>query len=159
MDFRRLIVVCMAALGVCVLALTMGVVAQETAPSPRHPDLTKERLQGKASLEKLMNFTPDEAKKFWPVYGEYEAEMEKIDDRHLEELQHYGYANLTEKDADAKLDEVIAIQQARLDTEKSYIPKFRAVLPSVKVTRFFQVDSKLRALLQCDIARAVPLVK
>lgn len=159
MDTRKSIVVCVAALGVSVLALTTAAVAQQAATAPAQSNLTRERLQGKASVEKLLNLTPDEAKKFWPLYDQYEAEMEKVDDRHLQELQHYGYANLTEQDADAKLDEVIAIQQARLDTERSYIPKFRAVLSSVKVTRFFQIDSKLRALLQCDIARAVPLVK
>jgi Spy/CpxP family protein refolding chaperone len=159
MDIRKPIVVCVATLGVCLLISTSRAVAQEGAPGPARPNLTKERLQGKASVEKLLKLTPDEAKKFWPLYDQYEGEMEKIDDRHLEELQHYGYANLTEKDADAKLDEVIAIQQARLDTEKSYIPKFRAAVSSVTVTRFFQIDSKLRALLQCDIARAVPLVK
>jgi|SRR5215469_18533 len=81
------------------------------------------------------------------------------DDRHLQELEHFGYADLTENDANSKLDEVIAIQQARLDTEKSFIPKLRSVLSPVKVARFFQIDSKLRALLQCDIARSVPLVK
>ena len=159
MNIRKSIVAWMAMLAVCALISTTGAMGQEAAPSPKHPDLTKERLQGKASVEKLLNLTPEEASKFWPLYDQYEAEMEKIDDRHLRELEHFGYANLTENDANAKLDEVIAIQQARLDTEKNFIPKFRSVLSPVKVTRFFQIDSKLRALLQCDIAQAVPLVK
>ena len=160
MSIRKLIVACMApTLGICVLALSARAVAQNAAPSQNQPDLAAERLQGKASVEKLMNFTPDEAKKFWPLYDQYEAAMEKIDARHLQELQNYGYVNLNEKDAASKLDEVIAIQQARLDTEKLYIPKFRAVLSKVQVTRFFQIDSKLRAMLQCDVAHMVPLVK
>lgn len=159
METRKSIVVCIAALAVGVLILTTLATAEDAAPAQKQPNLTAERLQGKASLEKLMNFTPDEAQKFWPVYDQYEAEMEKIDARHLEELQHFGYANLTEQDAASKLDEVIAIQQAQLDTVKQFIPKFRSVLSAVKVTRFFQIDSKLRALLQCDIARAMPLLK
>ena len=160
MSIRKLIVACMATtLGICVLTLTARAIAQDASPSQNQPDLAAERLQGKASVEKLMNLTPDEAKKFWPLYDQYEAEMEKIDARHLRELQNFGYANLNEKDAGNKLDEVIAIQQARLDTEKRFIPKFRAVLSKVQVTRFFQIDSKLRAMLQCDVARMVPLVK
>lgn len=160
MNIRKPIIFCMAqTLGIFLLSFTAQLSAQSAAPSQTRPDLTAERLQGKASLEKLMNLSPDEAKKFWPLYDQYEAEMEKIDDRHLQEIQHFGYANLTEQDATEKLDEVIAIQQARLDTEKRFIPKFRAVLSKVQVTRFFQIDSKLRAMLQCDIAKAVPLVK
>ena len=160
MSMRKSIVPRMAlTLGICVLTLTTPATARDAASTQGQPDLATERLQGKASLEKLMNFTPAEAKKFWPLYEEYEAEMEKIDARHLQELQNFGYANLTEKDAVNKLDEVIAIQQARLDTEKLFIPRFRAVLSSVRVTRFFQIDSKLRAMLQCDIAQMVPLVK
>lgn len=160
MSIRKLIVPCMAlTLGTCVLTLTTRATAHDAASSQEQPDLAAERLQGKASLEKLMNFTPDEAKKFWPLYEQYEAAMEKIDARHLQELQNFGYANLTEKGAVNKLDEVIAIQQARLDTEKLFIPRFRAVLSPVQVTRFFQIDSKLRAMLQCDIAQMVPLVK
>jgi Spy/CpxP family protein refolding chaperone len=160
MSIRKLILACMApTLGICVLTLTTRAIPQDATPSQKQPDLTAERLQGKASLEKLMNFTPDEANKFWPLYEKYEAEMEKIDARHLQELQNFGYANLTEKDAVNKLDEVVAIQQARLDTEKIFIPRFRAVLSPVQVTRFFQIDSKLRAMLQCDIAQMVPLVK
>ncbi len=160
MSIRKLIVVCMAAtLGICVLTLTGRAIAQDAAAAPKGPDLTVERLQGRASVEKLMHLTPDEAKKFWPLYEQYEAEMEKIDDRHLQELQHFGYANLTEKDAANKLDEVVAIQQASVDTEKLFIPKFRAVLSQVQVTRFFQIDSKRRAMLQCDIAHMLPLVK
>lgn len=160
MSIKKLIVACIVpTLGICVLTLTSRAIAQTAAPSQNQPNLAAERLQGKASLEKLMNFTPDEARKFWPLYDQYEAEMEKIDARHLQELQNFGYANLTEKDAGSKLDEVIAIQQARLDTEKLFIPKFREVLSRVKVTRFFQIDSKLRAMLQCDIAQMVPLVK
>lgn len=146
-------------MGIFLLSFTVQTSAQSAATSQTQPDLTAERLQGKASVEKLMNLSSDEAKKFWPLYDQYEAEMEKIDDRPLQEIQHFGYANLTEQDATEKLDEVIAIQHARLDTEQRFIPKFRAVLSRVQVTRLFQIDSQLRAMLQCDIAKAVPLVK
>ena len=106
-----------------------------------------------------MDLTPAEASAFWPVFDEYEAKMDKIDGRHIKELKDFAakYQTLTDTDAAAKLDEVIAIQQARLDTQKAYVPKFRAVTTQIKVTRFFQIDNKLRALVQCDIAQMVPL--
>ena len=67
-----------------------------------------------------MNLTPDEAHRFWPVYDSYEAKMDSIEDRHVKELKEFAakYNNFTEADAKKKLDEVIAIQQARLDVQK-----------------------------------------
>ena len=58
-----------------------------------------------------------------------------------------------------KLNEVMAISQARLNVQSAYIPKFRAILSDIKVTRFFQIDNKLRALVQCQIAQIVPLAQ
>ena len=48
-------------------------------------------------------------------------------------------------------------QQARLDVQKEFVPQFRAVVSQVKVTRFYQIDNKIQALIQCDIAQLVPL--
>ena len=53
----------------------------------------------------------------------------------------------------------VAIQEAILDTQKEYIPKFRAVVSEIKTTRFFQIDNKLRALVQCDLAQSIPLAQ
>ena len=66
-------------------------------------------------------------------------------------------AQKTQDTAKAKLDEVISVEQARLDVQKEYIPKFRAAISQVKTTRFFQIDNKLHALVQCQIAQLVPL--
>ncbi|HXW85606.1 MAG TPA: hypothetical protein VEJ86_14465 [Candidatus Binataceae bacterium] len=137
-------------------ALTL---APASAQSQKQLDLEAAKAQRKAIVGQGMNLTADEGGKFWPLYDEYEGKMDKIELRHLHELQSFAkhYNTLTDDDAAKKLDEVMAIQEARLDTQKAYIPKFRAILSSIKVTRFFQIDNKLRAMVQCDIANAVPL--
>jgi hypothetical protein len=122
-------------------------------------DIAAARAQRKATVGANMNLTSDEAAKFWPVYDAYEAEMDKIEDRHVRELKEFAakYQNYTDADAKAKLDEVMAIQQARLDVQKDFVPKFLAVVSQIKVTRFYQIDNKIQALIQCDIAQLVPL--
>ena len=87
--------------------------------------------------------------------------MDKIEDRHIAEIKDFAknYDSLTDTDAKRKLDEVMAIAQARLNTQKAYIPKFREAVSKVKTTRFFQIDNKLRAMVQCQIAQMVPLAK
>ncbi|HYR80286.1 MAG TPA: hypothetical protein VEO55_09795, partial [Candidatus Dormibacteraeota bacterium] len=115
--------------------------------------------QRKATVGANMNLNQAEATKFWPVYDAYEAKMDRIEARHVKELKDFAdkYENLSDADAGKKLEEVIAIQQGRLDIQKEFVPKFRDAIPGVKVTRFYQIDNKIQALIQCDIAQLVPL--
>jgi hypothetical protein len=138
--------------------------APAAAPAPqteKQIDLAAARAERKAIVSDNMKFTADEAKAFWPIYDAYEAAMDKIEDRHIREIKDFAknYDSLTDADAKHKLDEVMLIAQARLNVQRAYIPKFRAAVSEVDVTRFFQIDNKLRAMVQCEIAQMVPLAK
>jgi hypothetical protein len=147
-----------ASLFVCALGLAVPASAQS---SQKQLDIAAARAQRKATVGANMNLTADEAAKFWPVYDAYEGRMDAVEDRHVKELKAFAanYNNLSDVDAAKKLNEVIAIQQARLDIQKEFIPKFQAAVPQVKVTRFYQIDNKIQALIQCDIAQLVPLAQ
>jgi hypothetical protein len=139
------------------LASVAPAVAQ--AQSQKQLDLAAARANRKAIVGENMKLNSSEAAAFWPIFDQYEAAMDKVDDRHVAEIKDFAanYDRLTESSAKSKLDEVIAVQQARLDVQKEYIPKFRAAISQVKTTRFFQIDNKLHALVQCQIAQLVPL--
>jgi len=40
-----------------------------------------------------------------------------------------------------------------------YVPKFEKVLPPKKVARLYQIENKMRALVNYELARQIPLVK
>jgi hypothetical protein len=158
------------AAGAAALAVfcTLGVVhpaAAQTRSAPgktqRQLDVAAARADRKAIVGANMNLTEAQAKAFWPLYDAYEARMDKLDDRHAAEVKAYAehYQTLTDEDASNKLDEVIAIKQARLDVQKEFVPKFRAAVSSINTTRFYQIDNKLSAMIQCDIAQIVPLAR
>ena len=153
---NRLAIVTASSLVACALGISTPSFAQT---SQKQLDIAAAHAQRKATVGANMNLTPDEASKFWPVYDAYEGKMDRIEDRHVKELKDFAakYDSLTDADAAKKLDEVMAIAQARLDVQKSFVPKFRDAIPQVKVTRFFQIDNKIQALIQCDIAQLVPL--
>jgi hypothetical protein len=160
MTFRnRIVIFTASSLIVSALCMQAPAFAQNAPTSQKQLDIAAARAQRKATVGANMNLTSDEAAKFWPVYDAYEAKMDKVEDRHVKELKDFAekYENLSDEDAGKKLDEVIAIQQARLDVQKAFVPKFRAAIPGVKVTRFYQIDNKIQALIQCDIAQLVPL--
>ncbi|MGA2409366.1 MAG: hypothetical protein ABSG46_03120 [Candidatus Binataceae bacterium] len=151
-------------------ASTAASAPEASAPSPaaaaspqsqKSIDIAAARAERKAIVNDNMKLTADEAKAFWPLYDQYETAMDKIEDRHIREIKDFAkhYDTLTDADAKRKLDEVIAIAQARLNVQKAYIPKFRAAVSNVKTTRFFQIDNKLQAMVQCEIAEMVPLAR
>jgi hypothetical protein len=161
MGFRKPIMGSMAAaLVVVAFGLVRPVMAQSAAPpSQKQLDFAALKANRKALIGQAMALTPQEAEGFWPLYDQYESKMDALEMRHADEVRAFAKAfqNLTDADAKAKLDEVIAITQARLDTQKEFIPKFRGVISQIKTTRFFQIDNKLHAMVQCDIAQMVPL--
>jgi hypothetical protein len=149
----------------CTLGAVHPAMAQSkshhSSKTQRQLDIAAARADRKAIVGANMNLTDAQAKAFWPLYDAYEAKMDKLDDRHAAEVKAYAehYQTLTEQDATNKLDEVIAIKQARLDVQKEFVPKFRAAVSSINTTRFFQIDNKLSAMIQCDIAQIVPLAR
>jgi hypothetical protein len=149
---------------VCTLGLAHPAAAQTNSGSgktQRQLDIAAARADRKAIVGANMNLTEPQAKAFWPLYDAYEARMDKLDDRHAAEVKAYAqhYQTLTEADATQKLNDVIAIRQARLDVQKEFVPKFRAAISSINTTRFYQIDNKLSAMIQCDIAQIVPLAR
>ncbi len=138
-----------------------GAAPAQGGPSQKQLDIAAARAERKAVVGQNMDLTEAESKVFWPLYDEYEGKMDRIEDRHIREIKEFAshYQTLTNADAHKKLDEVMAITASRLKAQQDYIPKFRAALPDIKVTRFFQIDNKLRALVQCQIAQIVPLAQ
>ena len=161
MRTRRFAVLVMAAALVLVVGAHSRGAAQSAPPSQRQLDLEAAKAQRKAMVGANMNLTTQEADGFWPLYNEYEALMDRIDERHVKTIEDYAknYETLTDDQAKEKLDETLSVAESRLDVQKKYVPKFRAILPQIKTTRFLQIDNKTHALVQCLIAQTVPLAQ
>jgi hypothetical protein len=107
--------------------------------------------------------TEAEAKNFWPVYEEYQKDLQKIDQRLLNLLQSYAadYRNksLTDEKAKQLLDEWIAIDNDDAKRRASYVSKVMKALPPKKAARYLQIENEYRILLRYDLAVTVPLVQ
>jgi hypothetical protein len=110
-----------------------------------------------------MGLTESEAKGFWPVYAEYQKDLEKINKRILGLLTSYEAdyrtKTLTNEGAKRLIDEFVSIEQAEAKLKGSYVPKLYMVLPAKKVARYLQVENKIRAIVKYDLAGGVPLAK
>ena len=69
------------------------------------------------------------------------------------------YEKMTNDTAKSLLDELMTIESLGLKLRQTYLPKFRDVLPDVKVVRYFQIENKINAVLVCELAAKIPLIK
>jgi hypothetical protein len=69
-----------------------------------------------------------------------------------------SYKTMTDAVAGPLLDEAIAIERDRAALLTSYRPKFAAVLPATKVARYYQIENKIRAVINYELADAIPIM-
>lgn len=112
-------------------------------------------------VTQAMDLTPEEMQGFWPLYRDYRLEAAKVGDRILNLIVGYAdsYENLTDEVADQLLTEFMKIEQARARLKAKYLPKFKKVLPSRKVARFYQLENKLDILILAEMAENIPLAR
>ena len=128
-------------------------------------EIIHEKLKAdkKLIVAKYMELTESEAKRFWPVYEDYQKDLQKINERLLSLLQSYAadYRNnsLTDEKAKKLLDEWIALEQDEAKHRGSYAPKVLKALPPKKAARYLQIENEYRILIKYDLAVTVPLVQ
>jgi hypothetical protein len=110
-----------------------------------------------------MDLSESEAKSFWPIYDQYQKDLQKINRRIVNIID--GYAadyrdhSLTDEKAKKLIDEALAIDKAEADLKSTYAPKLAGILPARKAVRYLQIENKIRAVIKYDIASGVPLVR
>jgi len=123
--------------------------------------LRKDVRAGKADvLGKTMELDSDQAAAFWPVYKEYEAELEALGNERLAIIQDLAEHFDTLNDAKAKglIERQLAFEGKRLALTKKCADKLMSVLPAKTVARFLQVESRLNKLVDLSVASQIPLV-
>jgi hypothetical protein len=118
------------------------------------------RAEKKKLIAANIPLTETEATKFWPVYDQYVAEMTKHNDEFYTLIKDYAahQKTLTDAQASSIIRRWIEIQIGQAQTRQKYIPLFERVVPGKKVALFFQIDRRLYAVLDMQVASQIPLI-
>ncbi len=114
----------------------------------------------KVVVAEAMGLTDAEGKVFWPLYRDYRAEMDKVNDRLVELVLEYGdrYPNVPEARAEKLLNDYLSLEQDLVSVRAKHLKKLAKVLPKARVLRFAQVENRLDLAVRLQMASAVPLV-
>ena len=68
-----------------------------------------------------------------------------------------NYGNLSNEMAKKLLGELLSIKGDHVNLLKSYLPRFDQILPGNKVIRYYQIESKIRAAVDYELAVNIPI--
>ncbi len=145
------------------LALTLGFAAPASAQATTDIQLTRAHIQTarQAIIADAMQLTEEESVAFWPAYRDYRVEMARLGDRLVKVITEFvsDPTTLADEKANRLLDEYLSIKAQDVAVKKKYVPVFRKLLPAPKVTRCFQLENKLDAVVAFDLAATIPLAR
>jgi succinate dehydrogenase flavin-adding protein (antitoxin of CptAB toxin-antitoxin module) len=137
--------------------------AQPGTSPPATADSIRQAVQAdkRGVVEKYMHLTPQEAKRFWPIYDDYQRRLDQIVKRQNRAILDYINAEDSMTDANAKriVREVLEADGDEQKLRERTVRTLMAALPARKAARFMQIENKIRALNRYDLAERIPLVR
>jgi hypothetical protein len=113
-------------------------------------------------VNSIMKLSAEDAKKFWPVYRDYENELGKLAVNRAELVAEFvqchkdgSFDNTKAKDMAKRW---FKSQRARLDLLEKYHGKIEKVLTSVQAGQFLQIENQMGLFIDVTIASEMPTV-
>lgn len=105
---------------------------------PRH-EMIEERVEAQrvAFITQRLRLTTEESQAFWPVFNEFEDKMKALKGQLPPRPE---ILKMSDAEAEAYLDNALRIEQEELDLKRSYMKKFKEVLPVQKVAMLGHVE-------------------
>lgn len=114
---------------------------------PNNPSSGAEKIEALkvAFLSQKMNLSSKQAEKFWPIYNDYQKEMQQL----VNERKQFNQANkaagsVSDTKADQNLDQEFVFRQKALAIQEKYKNEFLQVLPAHKVSTFYKSEGEFR---------------
>ncbi|HXY49466.1 MAG TPA: hypothetical protein VEI01_08450 [Terriglobales bacterium] len=109
----------------------------------------------------MQTFTDEEAKRFWPIYDAYNAELDNFVDARVALIKAYAddYDHMTDAKAEELLNRRFAIQKQRNLLDEKYRKEFATALSPRRLVRFYQIEHQLDLLIELRAASQIPMMK
>ena len=115
-----------------------------------------------AVYNQALELTPAEAKKFWPIYRDYDRELATLSDQKLELVRDFFARQkdgaLTDKASAEIADKWLKNVQARLDLWKKYHKKISKAVSPTRAAQFLQLEHQVSLFIDIGIASEMPSI-
>ncbi len=120
-------------------------------------DVKKEKVN---ILTDMMDLSPEEAAKFWPVYNQYDAALTKLADERLAFIRMYAssYASLTDETAAKIATGLMDVEGRRHELRKQYFERISKALTAKDAARWLQIEAQIERIIDLQILSSLPIV-
>jgi len=158
MKFARMVILCGA-----VLTAVPAFAQSKSADTTMQILLDKVKADKKLVVATNMDLTDAEGKAFWPIYDDYQKDLQGLNERLAKTILAYADAynknTLTDEQANSLANEALAIDQDEVTMRKTYTTRLNGALPGKKVARYLQIENKIRAVIRYQLADNIPLAE
>lgn len=108
-----------------------------------------------------MTFDADESAQFWPAWNEYRTAARANGDRTLALIQDFAanFENMTDQKADEIMADHFSIEMQNVVVKQNFAKKIAKFMPATKVMRVIQIENKLDAAIDLQLAAEIPLAQ
>jgi hypothetical protein len=156
--------------------LGRSIIAAQTAPAPRPlaRDESRERnlrayvellrsdirTQKVAVLTELLQLSDGDDKVFWPIYREYDVELNAINDERLALIETYAasYDKLAPATASDLVAKALNLEARRTALKQKYFARLKTALSPVTAARILQIEHQIQLLVDLQIAASLPVI-
>lgn len=131
-------------IAVVLLLLNFSSFSQEKTKEEARKEIEAQKV---AFVTQSMEFTPDEAALFWPLYNEMSQKMREKDFSIRESVQACKSGKLTDQQYKDYIEKQLEVEQEKMDIKKEYYHKFMLVIPAEKVCRLGWIEHKFNKML------------
>ena len=139
--------------------------AQTAQSATTNMDILAQKIKAdkKLTVAQTMQLTDQEGKAFWPIYDAYQADLAKINARLKTAIEgyatDYNASTMTDAKAATLTTEALAVEEALVTLKKTYVTKLNGVISPIKIARYVQIENKIRALVNLELAAGIPFVQ
>ena len=117
--------------------------------------------QKKTLVETVMQFSPADAKVFWPIYEEYQREYSALGDETVALIKEFveNTDTMTDDRADKIMTRTFDLQKRKMAVRQKYYDKVRKALTPIKAVKFAQLDGQLVQVLELQLSSNLPFIR
>ena len=105
----------------------------------------------------VMQLTPEESKKFWPIYDEFLEAVNKLNDSRIQNLKTYAtdYGQMTDQKTDYVMKQELNLRKQRDELLARFYERFKP-MGSETAARFLLIESQIEHIADLQLDSMLP---
>ncbi|MDF9799982.1 Spy/CpxP family protein refolding chaperone [Catalinimonas alkaloidigena] len=100
-----------------------------------------------AHITERLSLTPETAQKFWPIYNQLSEKERELRKKEFEMRRNTNTSELTEDEAQTKLDQYFELKEEQLALEKEAAQQYQDVLTPKQVLQLFKAEADFHRMI------------